>query len=85
MGAVHGGLGTGGESGLDEALHFGWVCEGEGLTGLESDKHVVGVDVCCAELSKRSAGWRWCGCGSGSRSWCGSRSRCVGSADRWLS
>lgn len=85
MGAVHGGLGAGGESGLDEALHFGWVCEGEGLAGLESDEHVVGVDVCCAELSKSSAGWCRCGCGCGS--WGGSRSGswCVGSADGRLS
>ena len=48
--AVDSGPGTRGEAAPDEALHFGWIGEGEGLPSSKSDENVVGVDVCCYHL-----------------------------------
>lgn len=52
MSAIDCGLGSCGETGLDEALHFGGVVESEGWVGGQSDEDVVGVNVGVADLLK---------------------------------
>ena len=51
--AVDSGPGTRGEAAPDEALHLSGIGKGKGLTGLQSDEDIVGVDVCIAHLRQR--------------------------------